>query len=65
MADKLIYIANDDTQITSSVDYNLRLDTQYNELTIIIQSKLLIQRIMKCYNKTLGVQIERQTKWVK
>ena len=36
MADKLLYIHNDDTQITPSIDYNLflkRLYTQLNEPT--------------------------------
>ena len=40
MADKLIYISNDDTQFTPSVDYNKwlkRLDTQLNDQPFKIQ----------------------------
>ena len=70
MADKLMYIPNDDTP---SVDYNSqlkRLDTQLNEQSsldtqlneqsnqIVIKVPMLLsQQIRKRYNKTLGTTV--------
>ena len=64
MTEKLIYIPNDNTQITpSSVYYNYwlkRLDTQLNDPTnqnLVKVPKLLGQRIRIDYWKTLGTGV--------
>ncbi len=63
MADKLMYISNDDTKNTPSVDLNkwLKLfDTQLNLPTnqILLKSpKLLIQQLNKRYYKSLGTRV--------
>ena len=66
MADKLMYIPNDNTKITPSVSYNLRfkhVDTQFNKSTnqnSLKSPKLLSQQISKRYYRTLGTSIKKQ-----
>ena len=48
MVDKLMYILNDDTQITQSVDYNKWLDTQLNEQT---NQNSKVTKVVKLINK--------------
>ena len=55
MADKLMYIINDDTQNSLFIDYNYwlkRLDTQPNEPTYQYSSKVL-KVLEPTYKKTL------------
>ena len=52
MADKSIYLPNDDTQYTPSVDYNQwlkRLDTQLNEPTY--KNSIKVPKVAKPTNK--------------
>ena len=52
MADKLMYIPNDDTQIIPSVDYKLwlkHLDTQFNDSTN--QNSLKVPKVVEATNK--------------
>ena len=52
MAEKLMYIPNDDNKITLSVDYNYwlkRLNTQLNELTK--QNSVKVPKVVKPTNK--------------
>ena len=63
MADKLMYIPNEDTQIIHCVDYNQwlkRLDTQLNEP--IYQSSIKVHKVVKLtikkyYYTTLGTSV--------
>ena len=53
MVDKLMYIPNDDTEITTSVEYSYwlkRLDTQHNEWTN--QNSLKVLKVVEPSNKT-------------
>ena len=60
MDDKLMYISNDETQITPFLDYNQKLkcfESKLNESTNQNSTKvpkLFGQRFRKRYNKTLG-----------
>ena len=52
MADKLMYIPNDDTQVTPSVGYNQwlkHLDTQLNDSTN--QNEIKVPKVVKPTNK--------------
>ena len=60
MADKLMYIPNDNTKISSFVDQNLlkRSNTKPDESTnqsLLKSPKLLSQQIRECYLKLWGL----------